>query len=182
MFQKILNDPLYRFLLKAVLLYGLYYFVYELWLHKDGRLDLLIIKNLEDTSSFLLSTLGYNLISESNHATIRTLGIDGTNGIWIGDPCNGLTLFALFSGFIIAFPGPIKTKLWFLPLGLLMIHLLNIIRITALALIIYYFPDPEILEFNHTYTFTLIVYGFVFWLWYLWANNFSELNLTNRHG
>lgn len=180
MLVKYWNDPLYRFLTKAVLLYILYYFVYELWLNQEGTLDLLVIRNLEDVSSFVLQTFGYSLISESHDVTIRTLGIDGTNGIWIGDPCNGLTLFALFTGFVIAFPGPIKTKAWFIPVGLMAIHILNILRIIALALIIYYFPDPEVLEFNHTYTFTLIVYGFVFWLWYLWANRFSGISMKKE--
>jgi len=107
---------------------------------------------------------------------IRTIGIDGTHGLWIGDPCNGLTLFALFTGFIIAYPGPLKKKLWFIPVGIIAIHFINIIRIVALSLIVYYFPDPEVLDFNHTYTFTLLVYGFVFSLWYVWAGKLSGID------
>jgi hypothetical protein len=29
------------------------------------------------------------------------------------------------------------------------------------------------LSFNHDYTFTLIVYSFVFLLWWIWVNKFS---------
>ncbi len=177
MLKKYWDDPLYRFLLKAVLLYILYYLIYELWLHPQANVDLIIIRNLEDLSSFVLTSMGYSLISESSDVFIRTIGIDGTNGLWIGDPCNGLTLFALFTGFVIAFPGPWKKKLWFIPLGLIAIHLLNVIRIIALAMIIYYFPNPEVLDFNHTYTFTLLVYSFVFLLWYIWANKLSGITL-----
>jgi exosortase family protein XrtF len=103
---------------------------------------------------------------------MRTLGIDGTHGLWIGDPCNGITLFALFTGFVIAYPGPVKRKIWFIPLGLFAIHIVNILRIVALAFITLY--APSYLEFNHTYTFTIIVYSFVFFLWMLWANKFSK--------
>lgn len=39
--------------------------------------------------------LGFPVFA-GNNPTIRTIGIDGTNGLWIGDPCNGLSLFALF--------------------------------------------------------------------------------------
>lgn len=165
-----LKNPFYQFLLKALILYLSYYLIYELWLRPQRWLDMLVISNLETASSFILKALNFTLIQESSDVFIRTIGIDGTNGLWIGDPCNGLTLFALFAGFVIAYPGSLKTKLWFIPLGLIMIHLLNILRIVALVVIVYYFPDPEVLDFNHTYTFTMLVYGFVFGLWYIWAN------------
>lgn len=169
MIKKYWSDPFYRFLLKAVFLYVLWYVVYQQWLHPQGILDIAVIRNLELISSGILEFLGYSLISESEISSIRTIGIDGTHGLWIGDPCNGLTLFSLFAGFVIVYPGPWKKKLWFIPLGLISIHLINVLRIIGLALTVYYFPDPEILDFNHTYTFTIIVYGYVFGLWYLWS-------------
>ena len=172
------QDPLYRFLLKAVFLFLTWYFVYELWLHPQFSVDMAVIRNLEDLSSALLTALGYSLIPDSEVPSMRTIGIDGTNGLWIGDPCNGLTLFALFTGFVIAYPGPVKKKLWYIPLGIICIHLLNVLRITALALIIYYFPDPEVLDFNHTYTFTILVYAFVLCLWYLWAVKLSGISMS----
>jgi len=176
MLKKYWDDPLYRFLTKAVLLYISWYVLYDLWLHPMQKLDLWVIGNLELLSTHVLSILGYTTIEASSVPNIRTIGIDGTHGLWIGDPCNGLTLFALFSGFIIAFPGPLKSKLWYLPIGLITIHIINTIRIVALALIIYYFPDPDVLDFNHTYTFTLFVYSWVFLLWYIWAVKFSGIN------
>jgi len=171
------TDPLYRFLLKAVFLFLLWYFVYELWLHPNTGIDMFVIRNLEDLSSWLLGLTGFQLIPDSDIDSIRTVGIDGTSGVWIGDPCNGLTLFSLFAGFVIAYPGSVMKKLWFIPLGLALIHALNVLRIAGLALILHYFPDPDILEFNHTYTFTLIVYGFVLYLWYLWAVKLSDVSM-----
>ena len=177
MLKKYWNDPVYRFLLKAVFLYIIWYILYQEWLRPSGGIDLAIIRNLEWISSSLLELMGYSLIAESEISSIRTIGIDGTHGLWIGDPCNGLVLFALFIGFVVAFPGPWKKKLWFIPLGMLAIHLLNVIRIMSLALIVFYFPDPAVLDFNHTYTFTILVYAFVLWLWYLWASKLSGLKL-----
>ncbi len=172
MFQKIQKNPTLFFLLKALLLYILWYFIYELWLNPLGVVDRLVINNLIRSGEFIISSLGFTLIPEPYLASnIRTLGIDGTHGLWIGDPCNGLTLFALFSGFVIAYPGPLKTKLWFIPLGILSIHLINLMRIIALVFITLYWPDY--LELNHTYTFTILVYSFVFILWMIWANKLS---------
>jgi len=173
-FKRIWSDPLYQFLIKGFLLFLGWYLIYDLWIHPQGWLDMLVIKNLESVSYTIIESLGYTTLAESHDATIRTIGIDGTHGLWIGDPCNGLTLFALFTGFVVAFPGSIKRKAWFIPLGLVFIHIFNILRIVALALIIYYFPDPEVLDFNHNYTFTILVYSAVFALWYIWAVKLSN--------
>jgi len=170
------KQPLTRFSVVALLLYIFWYLLYELWLHPQGWLDRAIIDNLILISGGALRFIGFNLIPDSFDESIRTIGIDGTHGLWVGDPCNGITLFSLFTGFVIAYPGPIKKKLWFIPLGLVTIHLLNVIRIMALTMIVYYFPDPAILDFNHTYTFTILVYSYVFLLWYIWANKLSEVS------
>jgi exosortase family protein XrtF len=176
MLKKYWNDPLYRFLTKAVFLYVIWYVLYDLLLHPQGALDMAVIRNLETLSRGILDMLGFSTIEESQVDNIRTIGIDGTHGVWIGDPCNGLTLFALFTGFLLAYPGPIKHKLWYLPVGLIAIHLINVIRIAGLALIVYIFPDPDVLDFNHTYTFTIFVYSFVFLLWYIWATKLANEN------
>lgn len=173
--KKYWEDPLYKFLLKGLGIYIVWYLIYDLWLHPMGKVDMVVIKTLEKASCFLLDSFGYVTLEESHVENIRTIGIDGTHGLWIGDPCNGLTLFALFIGFVVAYPGPVKKKLWFIPLGVIAIHAVNILRIVALSMIIYYFPDPAVLDFNHTYTFTMIVYGFDFALWYIWATKLSGL-------
>lgn len=178
--KQLWKDPLYQFLLKGLGLYAAWYVLYERWLHPLGSLDRMVIRSLEQASYFVLEKLGYSTLAESHVENIRTIGIDGTHGLWIGDPCNGLTLFALFTGFVIAFPGPLKKKLWFIPIGILAIHVLNVIRIVGLSLIIYYFPDPEVLDFNHTYTFTMIVYGFVFFLWYLWSSKLAGMDFLKK--
>lgn len=168
--RSLFKNPFARFFAVALLLYIGWYFVYELYLHPMGFLDVMVINNSIFFTEHLLQLLGYDVFTQEMDA-IRTIGIDGTHGLWIGDPCNGLTLFALFSGFIIAFPGPWKHKLWFIPAGIILIHFMNIIRITALSLIVKH--APEALEFNHTYTFTFLVYGFIFILWVTWVNKFS---------
>lgn len=178
--KQFIKDPLYRFLTIGFVLYIGWYFIYEGWIHPSGWLDMMVIRNLESSSYLLLELLGYDTLTASHDVNIRTIGIDGTHGLWIGDPCNGITLFALFTGFVIAFPGSLKRKMWFIPLGLILIHLLNIIRIVALSLIIFYFPDPEVLDFNHNYTFTVLVYSGVFALWYWWAVKLSGVSIKQK--
>ncbi len=171
--RKILQNPLYAFLLKAGGLYVLWLFVYELWLHPMQVVDLAVIDNIVFFAGGILKIFGFEITGENPFFQgLRTLGVEGSQGVWIGDPCNGLTLFALFTGFILAYPGPIRRKLWFIPIGLVAVHFINILRVVALVLIERYYPES--LDFNHTYTFTIIVYSLVFYLWYLWANKLSK--------
>ncbi|HET6990747.1 MAG TPA: archaeosortase/exosortase family protein [Bacteroidia bacterium] len=150
--------------------------LYEWVLHPWGKLDTLVINDSSNWALFILKKLNFPIF-EGNNPTIRTIGIDGTHGLWIGDPCNGLTLFALFTSFILAYPGSWKHKLWFIPLGISLIHTMNIIRLTSLCIIV--LKKPEWLEFNHTYLFQVLMYGFIFLLWYIWIKKFSEKPKSN---
>jgi len=173
-FKSLVKNKLVRFILTSFFLFISWFFIYDFWLHPSGSVDTFIINIIVHNSDWLLKLIGYETIPTSLFGeSIRTVGIDGSHGVWIGDPCNGLTLFALFSGFVLAYPGPIKNKLWFIPFGIITIHVLNVLRVTGLAMIQYFSPDY--LEFNHTYTFTIIVYSYVFYLWYLWSNKLSDV-------
>lgn len=166
----VLRDPVVRFLLLAGALYLGWYLLYEFLIHPDGRLDRAVIDNLVRSTGGLLEALGYTLIPEPDQPE-RTVGVQGGILLWIGDACNGLGLFAVFLIFLAAFPGPWGHKAWFAPLGLLSIHAINIVRIAALCIVTVY--DYELLNFNHDYTFYVVVYGWVFGLWFLWMNRFS---------
>jgi exosortase/archaeosortase family protein len=63
--------------------------------------------------------------------------------------------------------------MWFIPLGILAIHIANLIRVISLVILNYY--RPSALSFNHDYTWTVLVYGFIFWLWYLWTEKLSRV-------
>ncbi len=157
------------FILKGVGLYLLWYMLYDNWLLKDGWVDHFLINHLVKSTSIILELLGYTVFMYAD-----AVGIDGTHGVLIGAPCNGLSLFALFAGFIIIFPGKLKHKLFFIPIGILIIHVVNIFRLVGLALVVQY--KPESLEFNHKYTFTVIVYAIIFMMWIVWVNKFATKN------
>ncbi len=171
------EDPLLRFLLLACVLYAGWYLLYERLLHPAGSLDRAVIDNLMWLSGNTLESLGYELIPEPGGDDNRYIGVQGGSLLWIGDPCNGVSLFAVFSIFLFAYPGPWKHKAWFLPIGLLSIHLLNMLRIVVLCIVVT--VDYELLNFNHDYTFYIIVYGWVFGLWYLWVKRYA--NPIARH-
>lgn len=86
--------------------------------------------------------------------------------------CNGVSVMILFVAFIIAFSGKLKNTLLFILLGLVIIHVLNILRIALLSIALYFYPQSEVLL--HEILFPLIIYGTVFILWIIWVNNYSS--------
>lgn len=143
--------------------------LYEWWLHPAGWADRAVINNTISVSTSVLEWLGY----EVEHNGNRVLGVKGTPGLFIGDSCNGISLFALYSIFIVAFPGRVISKFIFIPVGILVIHLLNVLRVVALGIILTH--SYEWTEFNHTYTFTILIYAFIFLSWLFWINRYSGL-------
>jgi len=175
----IFKNPTYRFFIVSILLFLSWLLIYEYWLHPKGDLDRAVISNIVYFSSNILKSIGYNVLQEYPFdENFRTVIIDGVHGVWIGDPCNGIELFALFIGFVIAYPGRLINKLLFIPVGVVLIHIVNIIRVIALCMIDFY--NSELLDFNHTYTFTITVYSFVFLLWYLWSTKWNNYVLNPK--
>lgn len=177
MFSKFWNNPLYRFLGIAAVLFSIWVYSYETWIY-NNVVDQWIIDNLTAISSNTLENWNYTLIPEYDPENFRTIGIDGTGGLWIGNECDGLYLFAIFLIFMLAIPGNWYDKLWFIPFGLIVIHLFNVLRIVALAITLLTAPDR--LEFNHTYLFQTLMYGVIFALWYFWTTKISPAQLLTK--
>lgn len=173
MLQQIRKNKTAVFFIRALLLYLSWFLLYELVIKPYTLFDEKVISNIVYFSSKLLSFFNHDVYLSDADLDMQMVGIDGGHPVWIGGPCNAVTLMALFSIFVIAFPGKLKNKLWFIPAGCAAIHIINIIRVCLLAYIAY--SAPGYLEFNHTYTFTILVYSFIFWLWMLWVNRFSKL-------
>ena len=95
----------------------------------------------------------------------------GKNIARIVEGCNALSVIVLFVAFVVAFTGKWKPTLFFILGGSLLIHGMNVLRIAALVVLIYHFPEQEPLL--HGVVFPLIIYSSVFILWVIWVNKFS---------
>ena len=165
------KQQIIKFILLAFSIYILWFIIYDFVIEPDKRIDFGLNVLLANSGSFLLRLLGYTADVSINGNKI-SMRINSTSLLDVGNACNGLELFVLFVGFIICFPSGKANKWWFIIAGILSIHLLNSIRAAALALNQYY--HPQSLHFNHHYTFTIIVYAYIFYLWILWVNRFSK--------
>lgn len=154
-----------RFVLMAGALWLLWVLGYEGWLRPDGRLDAALSYNLAAVSAALLRALGF--ATTVDPAQLRLLRMDGQPGVIVGDPCDGLVLYALLAGFVLAYPGGGWRRLPFVALGCAVLYGLNVVRIAALALNHHYYHQS--VAFNHHYTFTCLVYGVLLLLWLRWT-------------
>jgi len=183
MLKNLLKDERQRalatFALKAVAIYIFWFISYDFFIAPAGVVDAWLNERVAIDGGHILSLLGLEGGTvPGNRQTIIT--ICGDTMVGVGNPCNGLELFALFTGFILCFSGAWQHKAWFIPAGCLAIHAINAIRTAALAIIQY--KAPEYLDFNHHYTFTVIVYSFIFLLWVIWTNIFSKKTKKNEGG
>jgi exosortase family protein XrtF len=170
-----LNKPLTRFLLKSVLLYLGWHFLYSKWIEPDGTVNHYLTYNTAWISSVALNIFSNSEFTLSPFSEVNTyLFKDTVPVVLIEHGCNGLILMVLYAGFVLAFPGPWKAKTWFIPAGILAIYLINSLRVIGLA--VNYMISEASFEFNHKYTFTILVYGAIFYFWMIWVNRFSGIN------
>ncbi len=87
------------------------------------------------------------------------------NVFFIADNCNGLDLLVIYLGFIILLPASIKRKILFGLAGIPVFIVVNIIRCSLLYWI--YWNYYSAFEFNHHYTFSIIMYLLIFFGWIL---------------
>ena len=180
MVANILKNPFLRFLVFSVSLYLSWNVFYEFYLRTHTNFDKIVIDTLVRWAEVTLQTLGYSTTDYSAaDVTFREhIGIAGSKGVTIGAPCDGVVLYVLFIFFVVAFPGPLKHKAWFIPIGALSVFYLNVLRIVGLAVIMSI--DESWLAFNHDYTFTIVVYAYVFLLWMIWVKRLSLFSLKSK--
>ena len=131
----------------------------------DSALDVALCHQLAAASAWGLRVAGWAASTDVLRPSLLLL--DGQPSVIVGSPCDGLVLYALLTGFVLAYPGPARRRLWFIPMGIAALWLLNIIRIIALALNHQY--SPETFEFDHHYAFNAVAYAALGGLWLLWT-------------
>lgn len=90
------------------------------------------------------------------------------NGIvWISAGCSGLKLFMQVTVLFLLFPGPWRQKLWFIPLGWLLMHITNVFRIVTLSLMAIHLP--QYWDFAHDWILRPLFYLVIFAMWVWWV-------------
>jgi len=82
--------------------------------------------------------------------------------VFIDDSCNGLRLYVLFVAFYLAL-NHFRQSIGWIFLGVIGIFVFNVLRVFGLTMLAIY--QPEYLDFNHKYTFVVLVYSWILWVW-----------------
>ncbi len=161
--KQYLNRRIARFLVVLLVGYGVWFVAYELIIKPDGRLDEMAALSVAATAGAALQGFGLNAVT--NDRNVRMVDY---LGVTVVDGCNGLAALGLFAGFVLAYPGTWRRRLWFIPFGLLVVFLANVIRVGSLA----YFQQawPAAFDLIHNVGVSTFFYLVVFGLWIVWAN------------
>jgi exosortase/archaeosortase family protein len=91
---------------------------------------------------------------------------DGKITILIAWGCTGIKQMFIFAGIILFYFGPFLKKLWYIPLGCLILTIYNVIRIGLIT--VFTRGYPERFDSLHDGIFRYIYYTIVFLLWVYW--------------
>jgi len=175
--------PTIHFLLKFVIVYITLINVYDYYLKSfDSEL-------IQDTdaatyevaaqSSNLAELLGFesHIFQHSEESSV-VFYLDGQYKVKIVEGCNGIAVMILFLSFVVAFGGRIIDMLLYVPMGIFVIHLSNVVRLTFLTYLFVYHNEYS-KEF-HDFIFPAIIYGMTFVLWVIWVNYFAFKYSTKK--
>lgn len=158
-----MRAELTKFVVKVLVIFVIWYMIYELWLLPDGRMDEWLSLNIVGVSAGFLNWLGFDPVFIDH----RVIGVRGYPGIHVLDGCNGIAAMGLFMGFILAYPGAGFLKFPYLCIGICAIYLVNILRIMILVVTQVYWS--AFFELTHDYSTTAIFYIVIFMLWVIWV-------------
>lgn len=137
-----------------------------------------------DTASLWLAKAVYWLVrffpgNEDFILDNYTLYYIGSIRISIIWGCTGLKQMFIFAGIILFYRGPFLKKLWFIPLGCLILTIYNVIRIALISVLTR--EHPERFEDLHDGIFRYIYYTIVFLLWVVWEEYFVKKDKEKKN-
>jgi exosortase family protein XrtF len=165
--------PALLFLVKFLGVYFVGNIVYGLYIEGFGNVADPMTVWVSNQTVTILNLLGLNseTLVDDLAPKIRLL-LDDHSVLSIYEGCNGLNVMIIFVAFLAAYSGNMKRLLWFVPFGLLMIHLMNLTRIVLLFFVAEYYEGY--LYFTHKYLFTAVIYVGILILWYWWITKLSK--------
>ena len=170
--------PAIRFLATFVGIYFVLNIVYGFWISSyDQQVDTLTTIVTRQSSSLL------NFFGEETHTSPKALApaisILNSSGVAVSvfEGCNSVNVMIVFVAFLFAFGGERKKIAWFLPTGLVIIYVANLLRVMTLYYVAEYWH--QYFYYMHKYILTALLYALVFILWWWWIEKVSGVSLKN---
>ncbi len=128
------------------------------------------------SSTWILEVLGVNVTTFDELTIGEVLRrnviyyAEGPGYVYVNRSCSGLKQFYQWIILMLLYPGPWKYKVWFIPLGLIIIHVINIFRIVGMTFVTINLPEQW--DFIHDYVMRPFFYVVMFTLWVWWNEKF----------
>ena len=105
-------------------------------------------------------------------ATGKTMIFSNNSWITINESCAGDKQIMQFVLLLLLYPGRLIHKAWYIPFGVLVVHLTNILRIVLLSLVSVH--RPEWWHLAHNSVLRGMFYVVILILWIVWVENFAR--------
>lgn len=155
------------------------WWTYEAWIKSFGFVigaaDWLAKQVFESALWVNRSILGLSIVtSEPN-----TMWFSNNGYVAVNESCSGLKQFYQIAVLFILFPGPWKHKLWYIPMGIVVMFFTNVFRIVALSVMVIW--KPEYWDFTHDWILRPFFYVVIFSLWVIWVEKFRRRKLIFKN-
>jgi exosortase/archaeosortase family protein len=167
-----------------ILLIFCFHYLYLFWISFDFYPFRSQVSQLFDFASSILFNQSVWIVENVFHLNYKLEGnnilILSQSGQWgfvgVSPDCTSLKQWMHWVFLMLIFPGPWKHKLWYIPVGIIVIHFTNIIRIVGLCLVLV--PWPQHFHFFHDYFFKTLFYFMIFMMWVIWIEVFKNPNFN----
>ena len=118
--------------------------------------------NVANVTKDFLHLFGSSVVLMPNNS----LHYPNGNSVLVIWACTGLKQAYIFFCIIAFYRGPWIKKLWYIPLGLLVVYFFNLLRIATIAACIEFHPNW--FNFLHLFFFKYLFYLLIFGMWVYW--------------
>jgi len=129
------------------------------------------INILYDQSTWVVTHILNIKITEIKNAFYCENG----TGLVLNESCSGIKQIMQFAILMLIFPGPWKHKAWFIPLGMFIVHMTNVLRIVLLTVVAEHWPAN--MHTVHDNYLRVMFYVVIFLLWLLWVEKISIIKV-----
>ncbi len=165
--------PALLFVTKFLVIYFIGNIIYGVYVESFNNMADPVTTWVTNQTNYFLNGLGEGSEILTDNAQPKVHIFNGSDKVLsVYEGCNGLNVMIIFVAFLVAYGGNLRNLMWFIPLGLVLIHFANIVRIVLLYFVAYY--RPNFMYFTHKFLFTGFIYAFVLVLWYWWVTRLSQ--------
>lgn len=159
---------------KSMLAYGIWTVVRLIFTRVAVLVPYWTIYNDFVASTYIkISAWTLNLLGHPVRYNTRNILIQGTEGLYVGNHCLGISAGTIFILIILLLNAPWKAKLSYGIIGLAVIFVVLWFRVVGLVFMLEY-GSKAFFHFNHSYTYLVVVYGIIFTLIVYFQNTFSK--------